>query len=354
MLSKKIITISHIDNSGSDAYNRFEFQLACVFTSFLKLSETNENFYILLDYIDDFVIVDNPDDDDEAITFVQVKSQKGKAITLHTVVTKEWILKQAKNYESFVDDNVKNILLTNLGISVKSKVFDSVALTPFNSLDKDDDLKELKDQIFGKTSINTLENFYILRSSISIDSYESELKGQMQEYANKNGLSALTVEAMETIYIKIWNDLERKQRCVLSDEEKKDNSVILDKKRMKYSRIKDVFRTALDIQLPPNGAISDFCRNNSLNIASLSISEFGKLFREFRVEAVKNGMSILEECWTHLRENKDEIDESGGTSSVSTSIILSLDKNCIVNSSAFYQKYKYCISTFFTYKLMQF
>lgn len=353
-MSKKIITISHIDNSGSIAYNGFSFQLACVFASFLKLSKTNENFYILLDYLDDFVIVDNPDSDNETITFVQVKSQKGRAITLHTVVAKEWILKQAKNYESFINDSVKNILLTNLGISVKSKVFDSITLTPVTSLGNDDDLKELKDQIFGKTSITDLDNFYILRSSISIDSYESELKGKMQEYANKNGLTSLTVEAMETIYIKIWNDLDRKQRCVLSDEDKKDYSVILDKKGMKYSRIKDIFRTALDVQLPPSGAISDFCRNNSLEIGALSSIEFAQLFREFRVEAVKNGMTVLEECWTYLRDNKDEIDMSGEILSVSNSIIDCLNRNCIVNSSAFYHKYKYCISTFFTYKLMQF
>lgn len=354
MLSQKITTISHIDNSGSDAYNRFEFQLACVFASFLDISRENENFYILLDYLDDFVIVDNPDTEDEAITFVQVKSQKGKAITLHTVVAKEWLLKQAKNYESFVDDNVKNILLTNLGISVKSKVFDSITLTPVISLDKENNLKELKDQILNNTSITSLDNFYILRSSISIDSYESELKGQMQEYASKNGLSALTVEAIETIYIKIWNDLERKQRCVLSDEDKKNDLVILDKKGMKYSRIKDIFRTTLDIQLPPNGVISDFYRKNKLNTGTLSVSEFGQLFREFRIEAVKNGKAILDECWTYLRDNKDEIDESDEALSISTSIISSLDKNCIVNSSTFYQKYKYCISTFFAYKLMQF
>ena len=353
MLMKKIVTLSKVDSSGSDVYSRFEFQLACVFASFLELSKSSENFYILLDYIDDFVIVDNPNTDTESITFVQVKSQKGKPITLHTIVIKEWILKQAKNYENFADDDVKNILLTNFGISIKSKVIDSLTLTPFSNLDSDDNLKELKEQVFSKTSITSLDNFYLLKASISIDSYETELKGQMHEYANKNGLSALTIEALETIYVKIWNDLECKQRCVLSDFDKTNEEIILDKKAINYTRVRDIFRIALDIQLPREGEISDFCKENKLNIGSLSNCEFGILFRGFRVDAVKNGMTTLEECWIYLRDHKDEINYSDSLC-ISSSIIGLLDEYAIINSSVFYKKYKYCISTFLTYKFMKF
>lgn len=354
MFLQKITTLSKIDDSGSDVYNRFEFQIACVFATFLKVSQTAENFYILLDYIDDFVVVDNPETEYETITFVQVKSRKGRPITLNTVVTEKWILKQAKNYESFVKDNVKNILLTNLGISTKSKIFNSLSLTSISALDIKEDLKDLKEQIFANTSINSLENFYIIRSSISIDSYETEIKGKMLDYANKNGFSHLTIDAIDAIYMKIWGDLQRKQQCVLSDEEKKNANVILEKKGLDYSRIKDIFRTTLDIQLPEVGSISQFFRDNKLNIGTLSNYEFSRLFRDFRVEAVKSGMTLIEECWIYLKENHKEIGESNESLSISSSIISMLDKNSTINSSVFYQNYKYCISTFFTYKLMEF
>ena len=87
MFKDKVIKVKSIDNSGSDVYRRYEYQLACVFATFLTLYKKSENFYVLLDYLDDYVIVEEDKDNNELITFVQVKTKKGTPFTMSSFIT---------------------------------------------------------------------------------------------------------------------------------------------------------------------------------------------------------------------------------------------------------------------------
>lgn len=352
MFLDKIITLTDIDNSGSDSYNRFEYQVACIFMTFLTLYKKTKNFYILLDYIDDFVVVNNHEQSDEMISFIQVKSKKSRAITISTVIKEHWILKQAKNYEKFIDYNVKNILMTNLGISIKSKIFDDINIISLNDIKEGAD--DLKKQILDNTKIKKIDDFYIVRSILSLENFEQEIKGIMHNYIIDNSMSQLSAEAIETIYQKIWIDLNNRQRCVLTDEEKNNSDIVIEKKAVKYTRIQEIFKATLDIQIPETGIISKFFNENQLFIGMLDSFEFAKLFKSFRVDSVKMGIQVLETVNKILNENEFKFVDLTDTFNVSKQIIDVLDSDEIISSTEFYKKYKYCIGVLFTYKMLEF
>lgn len=355
MFVNKIETIKCLDSSGSTSSQRFEYQVACVFLTFLTLYKKTSDFFILLDYIDDFVVVENQNTPNETISFVQVKTQKDKPISIATVVKKEWILKQSNNYKQFLDEKVKNILMTNLGVSFNQKVIANTDLVCLGQCDGYEGIEKLKQQMVDN-GFSNLNDFYLMRASISLDSFEQELKGVMLNYIQDNNMASLTVESIETIYLKIWQDLIKKQTYVptSADEQLTADELVL-KKGVKYSFIKDVFRIMADVQLPDEGKISDFCHSNKLYYESQSFNEFGRLFKNFRIDAAKSGMEVIEEAFGFLNENKSKLydtqDDKFGFSKTAFEI-LCMDKT--IKDSIFFKEYWICISILYTYKSFNF
>lgn len=354
MFLTKLNKLQDIDRSGSDTYRRFEYQIACVFLTLLTLYKKTENFFVLLDYIDDFVVVQDENTSDETISFVQVKTQKDKPISIHTVIKNDWILKQAENYKEFVDDNVKNILMTNLGISIKNHIVSSTEIVSLDNYKDYEAIKELKTTILEKTGIDNLKDFYLVKAALSLESFKNEIKGKMLEYILNNNLKDLTAEAIETIYFKIWNILTEKQRCIIDTNSDKSELDIISKKGIKYSYVKDVFRVALDIQLPDFGKIYEFCSKYNVYYGEQKLQDFGKDFRSFRIDSAKNGFKIIEESLNFLRDNKNLLPDSNDVFEFSKNIFIILESYDVINSSEFYKRYKYCISVFLTYKYVAF
>lgn len=354
MFSEKLKTISNVDPSGSRSSQRFEYQVACVFLMFLTLYKKTDDFFILLDYFDDFVVVENHNTNDEIISFVQVKTQKDKPISISTIIKKEWILKQAENYKKFLDENVKNILMTNLGVSFKQKVISDTELVSLEECNGYDGIDELKSQICDD-EIKNLSNFFLVKASISLDTFKQDLKGKMLEYINDNNFTSLTVDAIETIYLKIWNDLHLKQTYIPTDKDASNYETLIYKKGLKYTHIKDIFRIMLDIQLPEEGKISDFCGKNNLYYGSIEFSEFRILFKQFRVDSAKCGMSVIQEAFEYLKENKLVLNACMTDAYLFSKKVLEiLDNDQTINTSEFYKKFSVCISIFFTYKIFSF
>lgn len=350
MFSEKFKKIGIIDTSGSRTSQRFDYQVACVFLTFLTLYKKTDNFLILLDYIDDFVIIENYNANHEVISFVQVKTKKDKPISISTIVRKEWILKQAENYKKFLDEEVKNVLMTNLGVSFKQKVISDTELISLAKCNSYDGIDRLKKQICGD-DIKDLNNFYLLRASISLDAFEQDLKGKMHAYVRDNNFSTLTAESIDTIYLKIWNDLTTRQNYVPTDEDVIDSEKLISKKGLKYSHVKNVFNIMQDIQLPEEGKMSGFCDGHNLYFGSITHSDFGMLFKQFRYESARSKMIIVQEAFEYIDEHKSELDNYGrDTYLFSKKALEILENNETINSSEFYKKFKVCISVFYTYK----
>lgn len=350
MFSEKLRVISHVDTSGSRTSQRFEYQVACVFLTFLTLYKKTNDFYILLDYIDDFVVVEHYKPGDEIISFVQVKTKEDKPISISTIIKKEWILKQSKNYKNFLDEEVKNVFMTNLGVSFKQKVVSSTELISLEKCNGYDGIDTLKLQICDD-DIKNLDNFFLLRASISLASFKEDLKGKMHEYAIDNELATLTAEAIDTVYLKIWEDLTSKQNYIPTDEDQNDIENLINKKGLRYSHIKNIFAIMQEIQFPEEGKISEFCQKNKLYFDSMRYSDFRILFKNFRNEAVKNGMNVIKEAFEYLKENKYILDELMVVPfSFSKRTHEILMENETINTSEFFKKYNICISIYFTYK----
>ena len=354
MFAEKAITIKNIDKSGSDVYRRYQYQIACVFVTFLSFCKQNENFYVLLDYFDDFVLIENPNLDNEKISFVQVKTNDKNFFTLNLVIKEEWIKKQAVNDFNFLDLNVRNILLTNCGIKINKKLIDSETPICINTFEDSEQILKIKKQIKNETGKEDYEKYFIVKSKLSLSGFNEQIKGLMLDYVNSNKMGALTSEAIETIYKTIWMDLSKKQQNTISEEEAKNYQIILEKKAMKYSRIKDIFRVAIDIQIPESGKIADFFDRNNLYVESMDRKDFALLFKGFRTDCAKNGMLILEECWNYIRDNNSCIDTGMNWYNISKQILELFDGDIAINSSIFYTKYRLCISVLFTYKLYEF
>lgn len=354
MFSEKLDIISNVDQSGSCTYQRFEYQIACVFLTFLTLYKNTNDFFILLDYIDDFVIVENHKTRNEIINFVQVKTKKDKPISISTVIKQEWILKQARNYKNFLDKKVKNILMTNLGISFKQKVISDTELVSLEKCNDYDYIDKLKEQVCDN-DIKDLNNFYLLKASVTLEAFKQDLKGKMLEYVNDNNFTSLTAESIKTIYLKIWDDLTSKQSYIPNNQDTSNSEILINKKGVKYSYIKDIFKTMLEIQLPEEGKISDFCNKNNLYYDSKKTYEFIMLFKQFRVNFAKYGINVILEAFDSLNENKTVLNEyMKDTYLFSKKVFDIINDNQAINTSVFFKKYSICISIFYTYKAYNF
>lgn len=353
MFAEKIIRISNVDKSGSDVYSRYQYQLACVFATFLTLYKTTNDFYILLDYLDDYVIIQSDENNKELITFIQVKTKNDGPFTLYTVFKNQWFLKQAKNHLNFLDENIRNILQTNFGIKVSNTTFNSEKLVPLVDLEDNNYLQKIKDEINQITGINDLSDYYVIKSKLTLDDFSNQLRGLLDEYIADNGYTKLTHDSITTIYRKIWSVLEEKQKNIVDVAEARVLDKIIEKKAVKYSSIQEIFKTMMDIQLPEEGKISSFVHNNRLFLDTFDISNLGKIFRDFRRETVRNNFSVVRESWSYLKDNNERIDYAD-TFQLSKSIFNLISENAIVNTTEFFKQYHICISILFTYKLSEY
>lgn len=352
MFEEKVISVNGIDMSGSDSYRRFDFQIACVFETLLTLCKKNEDFYVLLDFLDDFVIIQDVGKISESITFCQTKTQSKGPFTISMVVRKEWLKKQVANYHSFIDSNVKNILITNFGIQLKRKLINDSSIVSLDTLQKEDGIQELISQIKNELNgLGDIKDFYLLKASLSLDGFEEQIKGLLLNYASTNNYQSLSAEAIQTIYIKIWKELDTKQHHIPTIAEIKSKTELINKKGIRYTHIKEIFKTAMDIDVPNKSEISSFFSSHGFDLDSLTIVSFLTLFHDFRIDCATYGAEILEECCSFLEEHKSEIALCTNSIELSQAILNLLFRDEAVSQTDFFCKYKICISALFAYKL---
>ena len=174
-------------------------------------------------------------------------------------------------------------------------------------------------------------------------------------YVQDNEMSELTIESIETIYLKIWNDLTEKQIYSPTPDDKNNIEVLINKKGIMYSHIKDIFSIMTDVQLPEKGKISEFCRSNKMFYDTTSYSDFIKLFKEFRIESAKRGFDVIHESIECLKENNDTLSIlMDDTYIFSKKVLEILDNDKTICSSEFYKKFRVCLAIYNTYRAFNF
>lgn len=345
------IDIVNCDDTGSDVSRRFDYQLACAFLTLISLCDKSEDFTVILERVDDFLVVENLGTEDECVSFIQVKTDKNGPFTLNCIVKNQWIKKQANNYLYFLDTNVRNILMTNFGIKFSHKLVSDNTLTRIidlpDSSDKAKLINQINEVLCGQGSI---KDFYIIKSTLTLDNFEVQLKGHLIDYVNKHGYGAISGELLQTVYKEIWNDLHCKQRYVLSDSEKKDYQEIVRKKGIEYSSIKNIINIAKGIEIPKKSQMNSFYSNHSFSFKGYeSFLSFLEDYNDFRAHS-HTATLLLEECRSVKLDSRNELLKCKTAQDYSLRILEMFDQDATISSSSFYQKYRVCIAALFTYK----
>ncbi|GEM_PF-3132763 len=346
------IDVRALDDSGSDTSSRFDYQLACSFLMMLSFLYDSANIVLMVEKIDDFVIVENEGQEDEVVYFFQVKTQKNRPFTVNAIIKNEWLKKQADNYVCFNEPNVKNIFLTNLGVSVNNKIIDDVSMSRISELEQSSDrdklLKVIKESIKDDRSI---DDFYLMKCTLSIDAFETQLMGEFHNFLLANKLGSLTIDGVEAAYKTIYHKLIKKRDYVLSVEEKKNPAIILEKKSINYDDINEILKITKDIEIPPKSDIAVFNSSYSLYLGSDdNVIAFLTKYENFREDGVKYGNTILSECRKCVKENQISLDLNSDVKTYSLNLLSVFDRNSIIAEDDFYKKYAIQIVALFVYK----
>lgn len=257
MSLKEQIELSKNDISGSRTKNRLTVQVS--YAMQLIMEFYSMDYVILMDYIEDVVIIENPDEP-TGIHLYQVKTKStDKQYTLNTVIKDEWFQKLYKNAQKY-EGNVKEAsLVCNTDIVVKQEnVF---ANTKSNLADMKEDLnvKKIVKAIAKDLNISELEvdlsQFYFVKSNLSTKGHKDEVEHQFENFLLKED-SNLQVATARAIFRTIYDELDAKFNWEL-DENCSDIGEIFKMKGVISTDINAAISTGLAIQLPDANKLFD-------------------------------------------------------------------------------------------------
>lgn len=350
---EKLLYVRPRENAGSDAYNRFKFQIAVAIETIIRLAKNKKDFITLMDYLNDFVVIENFNKDYEKITFYQVKSKEKGLITINVIIKNLWLRKLYEDQSDFKEEFPVSVLVTNNGIKWQEKeIVDNNYVSLKELFEKNnseyikliDTVKDINPQI----CINDFEKFYLLKTELSLNDYERQLKGELNEYATKCN-SKLTASSLLAIYEKIWKEMELKQKNIYNPSEIEEKD-LFNTKAFSSQNFNDVVNATCSIQLPEKQEISDFITKTNYYYGNISLLNFIESYETFTQDYIISGRLIMTHITAFLNENKEQFYYIKDNSKVSIKIVSLLDENTIINNTDFYIKYKYCITIMYLYK----
>ena len=354
---KKFTSFKPREFSGSEVYNRFQFQIAFAAELVIKLTKEGNNAITFMDYLDDIVVVDRSTDEG-AIIFYQVKSKDKGFITLNIILKNEWLEKMIYNQEAFAE-NSKFVLVTNTGINFNGKYVVDTDMVSLKDVLKSC-TPDISNKIFSSMSTNlkknqdeiNLDNFWLIKTDLTVNDFERQIKGELQNFANKIN-PKLDTQSLEVIYTKLIEELENKQRKVYNP-----TVIDIDQLLFQKSYSTEAFKQLVDltyaIQIPKAKDLFDFLKDNNL-IKTDKLIEDLKLIRqyeEFSIENIANKKLIYTLAFEKLKEQVDVI-ESVNNENLIDVLIKVLDEYDKIANTEFYLKYKFYIVSLFLYKFYE-
>ena len=344
------------ENAGSNTYNRFQFQIAFAAELIVRLCRQEKEALTFMDYLDDVVVVDRGSDSN-AIIFYQVKSKDVGYITLNIILNNQWFEKMAYNDDAFKEDNRKFVLVTNTGINFNGKYIrdtSMVSLTQYLNQSTDVTIKEkilesMSNNLkVGKEDVD-LTNYYLLRTDLTLDDYERQLKGELQEYANEIN-PKLDSQSLDVIYTKLYNELQARQSNVYNPTVI-DLDELISRKSYSTEDFKRLVKTTYQVQIPTAGDMYNFLKDNNLIRTEdfINIFEFRKKYDRFSIESIGSGKTICSLCFNQLINNVLKI-ENIKEETLLDKLIEILDTYDKVYTTEFYSNNKFFICATFLYK----
>ena len=353
---KKVAEVRPREFSGSDIYNRYQFQIAFAADLIIKMAKNNINSLTFMDYLDDVVVVDNSGGS-SAIIFYQVKSKDKNFITLNIILNNQWFEKMYYNLSQF-NKNSKSILVTNTGINFDGKYVmdaDPVSLADcLKNLDENDELKNKIYQSMMKT--DTIEKdkidfskYWIVRTELTINDFERQIKGQLQEYAIAVN-PKLDAESLNVIQMQLICELESKQKKVY-------NPIVIDidklirEKGYSTEDFNRLVKTTYTIQIPKSKDMYDFLKQNNMLDGTIfsNIIEFNMKYNKFIVDNINNGNIVCKLAFALLKE-KINLFINVSEQNLMGKLIDELDSYDKISTTKFYMDNKIFIVGLFLYK----
>ena len=354
-IKERLTIIVPRETSGSDTYRRYQFQIACAMELIIKLANTSKEFMTLMDYLDDIVLIENGCEDDSLVTFYQVKSKDCGTISINTIIKNEWIEKMYYNLNELNDNAAKAVLLSNTGFGFcNGNVVSSVDIISLSDYIKEKKLSKINDTIINNLASSfklekeniKYDNIYLLRTNLTLNDYERQLKGELQNLA-KSLYPTLTADSLETIYLKIKDMLSERQAKVL--EEPTNYETLCEQKGFSSKQFNQVLRVTKDVQLPDVNELRRFATDNKINIEGYhNTIEFNHNYNLFSEDLLVYNLPLIKSIFSLLDNHKEDI------LLIKQENLLSFCINIIDSSdygtATFYSKNKHLIVLLYLYK----
>jgi hypothetical protein len=178
------------ETSGSETQRRFSYQNAQVLRSIIEVHPICENFNVVCEAHDDFLIIRNHGAV-EKLDFYQVKTlKKGQwKFTARKIAVeqKEIIAKMVDNLIKIEHSESNSNMITNAQVSNGRKIFVSKEKFAFNELtpgEKTVVLKQIQ-ELKPETAITHINKIAYQISDLPLESFEQTAKGYLEEFLSK-------------------------------------------------------------------------------------------------------------------------------------------------------------------------
>lgn len=250
MSLKERIELNKNEIAGSRTKNRLTVQIS--YAMQLIMEYYSMDYVILMDYIEDVAIIENPNDP-SGLRLYQVKTKStDKQYALTTVIKDEWFQKLYRNalkYEGYVNEAA---VVCNTDIVYKQENVFANKKASLSDMKEDPNVKKIVKAIAKDLNISEqevdLSKFFFIKSNLSTKGHKDEVEYQFENFLLKED-SNLQVATARAIFKTIYDELDYKFNWEL-DENCSDVTEILKMKGVNSTDINNAISTGLAIQLP--------------------------------------------------------------------------------------------------------
>lgn len=368
---KNLISVKPREKVGSATYNKFKFQIAVAIELLLELARENKDFWLLMDYLEDVVVIENFNEEASIISFYQVKSKEKNVITIGNVISEKFLDKMHYNISAFRDHDCNAFLITNCGIGFNGNaVSDTAKVNLKEYLDRivntgntKKDLKEnnfrgeKKKEIIKSISKSEkikeedvdLSKFFLLTTTLTLNDYDRQISGSFVDFMGEVQ-PKLTVESIHTIKDKIWNDLDKKNKFVVGDNAT-DETYLLKNKGITRKGFDEVVSAQKLLQFPTYTDLSDFCIEYGSQFGSNPLKDKER-YSSFQTECIieeRKTLTLVYEIFKDLE--KEYVDTKKDELLSSIDFIIEQDNR--VANLELYGKYKDIFQILYLYKRLE-
>lgn len=368
---KDLIKIKPREQVGAATYNKYKFQIAAAIEILIELMKTGGDFWLLMDYLEDVVVIEDYDKEQSIISFYQVKSKEKNSITIGNVISEKFFNKMHYNISSFRDHECNSTLLTNCGINFNSSVVnDTIKVnladylnTVVNTGNDEKDKKEnefresKKKEIIAsiartegieESEVN-LSKFFLLTTTLTLADYDRQITGAFTDYI-KEAEPNLTATSVDTIKDKVWKDLESKNKHVISGNAIDEKTIVSNKGITRKGFI-DIMNIQKFVQFPSYNDFSNFCSEYGSSFGTTPVKDKQR-YMEFQTNCIvdeRKTLTLIYELFNEVEESFIELPKEDLLDSLDNIV----KEDSRVTNLKLYDKYKDIFHALYLYKKLE-